>query len=101
MVGLSKENDDESLGDGCELDAIRPSLPSTEDASLHRTAEADNQREASHADNPTLVESEYPSEAEVLPINVMLTEPELGEFLPRLDRTQGALNENPEVKLEL
>jgi len=31
----------------------------------------------------------------------MLTEPELGEFLPRLDRTQGALNENPEVKLEL
>ena len=63
MGGLSKENDDESLGDGCELDAIRQSLPSTEDASLHRTVEADNQREASHADNPTLVESEYPSEA--------------------------------------
>ena len=63
MLGLLKENDDESLGDGCELDAIRLSLDSTEDASLHRTAEADNQREASHADNPTLVESEYPSEA--------------------------------------
>jgi len=31
----------------------------------------------------------------------MLTEPELGEFLPRLDRMPGALNENPEVKLEL
>ena len=89
IVGLSNEKNAESIGDDCALDTIRLSLPSTEDESLHRTAEADDQIEASLTDDPTLVEEEYPSDAKVLllPINVTLMEPELGAFLPTLERT--------------
>ena len=89
IVGLSNEKNAESIGDDCALDTIRLSLPSTEDESLHRTAEADNQTETSQTDDPILIEAEYPTDANVLllPITLTLTEPELGALLPTLERT--------------
>ena len=99
--GLSKENDADRFGEDCALEAIRPSLPSTEDEILHSNVEADTQMEASHDENPTLVEAEYPADAKVLPVKDKLVEPELGAFLPLVEMTRGVLKENPDDKPEL
>lgn len=100
-LGLSKEKNAETFGEDCALDKIRPSLPSSDDINLHITVEADIQTEAPQADDPNLLEEEYPCGARVLETKVMLAEPEHGPFRPLIERIRGALNENPNDKDEL
>lgn len=100
ILGLSKEKEAISLGEDWELDNIRSSLPSSDDGNLQNTEDTDIQIEASHADDPNLLEEEYPCGARELATMVILTDPEHGPFRPMIERTRGALKENPFVKTE-
>jgi len=79
-LGLSKEKNAETFGEDCALDKIRPSLPSSDDINLHITVEADIQTEAPQADDPNLLEEEYPCGARVLETKVMLGNPNMDRF---------------------
>jgi hypothetical protein len=62
--------------------------------------EADRQIVAVQTENPTFVEAEYPSDEMMPPSNVILVEPELGAFVPFLERKYGALYEKTNDKAE-
>jgi len=101
MVGLSKEKCAVNFGEYWESDTSRLSRPPNDDEILPSTLEADTHIEAEHAVDPTVAVGEYPCDEYILPNSVTMTEPELGAFLPWLERMSGALNENPDDKSEL
>lgn len=101
IVGLSKEKCAINFGEYCELDTSRLRRPSNDDEVLQSIAEADTHIDAEHAENPMVAEGEYPCNENILPNIVTRTEPELGAFLPWLERISGALNEKANDKYEL
>ena len=99
-AGLSKEKDEDSCGDDCAFETSKLSLPFTDDETLQSTVEADRQIVAVQTENPTFVEAEYPSDEMMPPSNVILVEPELGAFVPLLERKYGALYEKTNDRAE-
>jgi len=86
-AGLLNDQLDDNSGDDCAFETSKLSLPLTEDETLQSMFEADTQREAEQTENPTLIESECPSDEIPPPSNVMLVEPELGALEKLLERT--------------
>lgn len=101
IVGLSKEKCAINFGEYCELDTSRLSRPCNDDEVLQSIVEAETHIDAEHAENPMVAEGEYPWNENILPNIVTRTEPELGAFLPWLERISGALNEKANDKYVL
>jgi len=101
IIGLSKEKCAVNFGEYCELDTSRLSRPSTDDEVLQSIVEAETHIEAEHTESPIVAEGEHPCNENILPYIDTRTEPELGAFLPWLERMSGALNEKADDKEEL